>query len=752
VNIAPLHRWHLLLAILIAYGSLYPFDFTWPESAGAALRQMLSNVHPWTSKGDALGNLLLFLPWGLASAAQARPAKHLASALGLALAVLLQILQIGLPSRDAALADIIWNGAGIYIGQFALAPVAQRLRATRTNLLEDNPLPCLLLLAWLLIQTLPCIPSLDFALLRAGIRAFLAPRPWSLAAFVVTFASILVLGHAALILAPTRTLALAALAAALPIVLGARLFIIQNTPHWHEAAAMMAGYIGVLALRQPQRIAPFAFVAMLLGLTLAALAPYEFSSPSGSFGWLPFASLLRGNRVDNLRELLEIAWHCAALLWLAHNMGARLQGIGIFIVFWVLLLEIVQLWLPARGADATPALICALIIPSLIRLSRRKPEAAPVSRQADFSEPPPQARKHASSKRHATRKSHDGGERTNPPRKWRHTLAWALPCWLGGTMLLAWLIRQPGIPYNLRESFLGDGHPLAIAIFMLALMTLGAGPRLALGKALQTNTAALRLPLHLCAAGIVTLLMLLASVTDESLKDIAGSNVFHHRVSERGVLGTWMAGFFRDHVAAAIVSPFEATLRFLALYLPPAACLALMLVWLELRRGWKSLAAMALTMLPVLLLCKLIAFDWSSTDNLNELIAPDGEYGWGGGGYLYLLLTLLAANIALVARPSGPIWPRGLFTLLSLPLSWWLLKHGLAAVVEKYGLLFSGPQFLLGPDRATVLAEHLLRNRWMALHLALVLAGAAGVAIGRAIEAQPPGRRRAPVMSSTEVP
>ncbi|MDR0717147.1 MAG: hypothetical protein LBF50_07005, partial [Azoarcus sp.] len=50
------------------------------------------------------------------------------------------------------------------------------------------------------------------------------------------------------------------------------------------------------------------------------------------------------------------------------------QGIGIFIVMWVLSLEIIQIWLEGRSADVTPALTCALLVPPIIRLARSKVE------------------------------------------------------------------------------------------------------------------------------------------------------------------------------------------------------------------------------------------------------------------------------------------------------------------------------------------------------------------------------------------
>src|SRR5690606_37515209 len=43
----------------------------------------------------------------------------------------------------------------------------------------------------------------------------------------------------------------------------------------------------------------------------------------------------------------------------------------------------------------------------------------------------------------------------------------AVPIWL--------LLRLPGIPYNVREMFLGDGHFFFIIVFAGALLWLGAG-------------------------------------------------------------------------------------------------------------------------------------------------------------------------------------------------------------------------------------------------------------------------------------
>lgn len=91
---------------------------------------MLADTRLWSSRGDVLGNVLLFLPWALVSrplaGASARAQWSLLLS-GLALAAGLQIMQIALPSRDAAVSDIVWNMVGLLLGQFALAPWVGRM-------------------------------------------------------------------------------------------------------------------------------------------------------------------------------------------------------------------------------------------------------------------------------------------------------------------------------------------------------------------------------------------------------------------------------------------------------------------------------------------------------------------------------------------------------------------------------------------------------------------------------------------------
>jgi hypothetical protein len=123
--------------------------------------------------------------------------------------------------------------------------------------------------------------------------------------------------------------------------------------------------------------------------------------------------------------------------------------------------------------------------------------------------------------------------------------------------------------------------------------------------------------------------------------------------------------------------------------------------------------------LPWLVLCKVIAFDYYSTDNLIELIARPGKYGLGGGGYLYLLLVIITAVSTFVAW-SGRITLKWKITAalsfaVSVPVGWWLLNKGLVTNFTKYNTAFSGVDFLLGPDRKHKLPQTVLFLRWSVL-------------------------------------
>ena len=122
------------------------------------------------------------------------------------------------------------------------------------------------------------------------------------------------------------------------------------------------------------------------------------------------------------------------------------------------------------------------------------------------------------------------------------------------------------------------------------------------------------------------------------------------------------------------------------------------------------------------------------------MLARDGDWGWGGGGYLYALLALICLNSLMLSKGLAGrallLLGSLLFTAVAVPLGWWLLNQGLEPEVHKYESVFSGAQFLLGPDRIHLLPIEVLFGRWAAVQCVATAMIAIGVWLGRTICAQ----------------
>jgi len=157
------------IAVLIIFGSLYPFEFT--TAAPDAISKLLNDRRFISSIGDILGNIGLFVPWGLAAIITLRARNNsivaaLTTALlgGLVLAVSAQVMQIWVPTRDPAVADVVWNLVGCVLGSIVGSLLASRTAAIPNS--SQIPQAEGLLLAWLLAHWLPLVPSLDLQLLK----------------------------------------------------------------------------------------------------------------------------------------------------------------------------------------------------------------------------------------------------------------------------------------------------------------------------------------------------------------------------------------------------------------------------------------------------------------------------------------------------------------------------------------------------------------------------------------------------------
>lgn len=162
--------------LFACYGSLYPFHivgvFDWSVAAG----RLLDNWSPLHSRGDVLGNLLLFLPAGLLAGFSPRRFGRLgpsfAVAVLLVLATLLQLGQQVVPPREPALGDVILNAAGLTAGLSAMR--WRRLRDGLRGLLLAMPLlPLLASGLGFLAVVLPGAPGISFSVIKHNLKAML---------------------------------------------------------------------------------------------------------------------------------------------------------------------------------------------------------------------------------------------------------------------------------------------------------------------------------------------------------------------------------------------------------------------------------------------------------------------------------------------------------------------------------------------------------------------------------------------------
>ena len=726
-----------LTAALVLYGSLFPFEFAWPS--GAPINQLFSfSIVDGRSPGDILGNIVLFIPIGFLGAMLSMEGagylKRLAMLFvgGLLLAGAAQVLQLFVPSRDPTFADIVWNMVGLTLGIVGLRALsANKFLAHFPSGLPSFPLALVML--WVLAEFIPLIPSIDFQQFKDSLKHFFFGGGLSIGRILLSGASVLLLAEALVRVLGMRRTQLWLI----PILITGVFLKVIVVAVYLDASVTLGWVVGALVWLimvwsgVKDRLSLSALF-LLVALIIGALEPFRFSFEPSRLNLLPFSSFLEGAMLANARELLTKFFLFSGLLWLAQSRVKNLISITIGLACIVFALELSQIYVEGRTASIDDALLVLFAGLVVAQWDRLMGEADGVNRATAVFSTREVVRTEPGSR------VAESSEKTVP--RAIYFAATLLAAVLIGVSVLL-VLRLPGLPYNVRELFLGDGL-FHTTLFGLALLWIGIGAYWAGHFVAGRSLPVLVLPLTGLLAGMVSLVLLGSSVTKESISDIAGSTNLYWFVINKGIWGEWAQHVF-PFFGSDIVSFFERTVRYAALYGPLVGILGFFVAlrvkfFGGLRAGPKGFWVLSATigLLVWLFLCKLIAFDWSSTDNLNELVAPPGALGLGGGGYLYLLVLLLAMNATLLSALGGGFGKSMLalvFTLLAVPLGWVLLQQGLHPAVEKYGMIFSGVQFLLGPDRQSLLTDGELFLRWAFVYLAGLATIAVGLWLGKGL-------------------
>lgn len=360
------------VAGLILYGSWFPFHWIRPHPDD--VWWALGNLQWWTGRADLLGNVALFLPWGLvaALAAQQRGRSPGAWALGggLLLALAGQAGQFFEAHRDPRWADVLWNLVGAAAGRWAAAVLPRAHRhpaAAAWTLLAGSALT-----AWL-----PLWPALDLARLQRHwarldeIGAWQGPEAAMMAGLTLVAGS--AAAHLRLCLhrrqmavrpsgpdpspggAPAGMADAAVIVATGLLILGGQALVPGSR---FSAGGVLGGGLGLgLALvlwRRPRAIAGALVVLQVLG----GLAPFDLQpQPVQALHWLPFEAMLGGSMRGNAQALARDLWLWGCALWFARRGGWPLGPVTAVCAALALAVEAIQCWMPSRTADVTPALI-----------------------------------------------------------------------------------------------------------------------------------------------------------------------------------------------------------------------------------------------------------------------------------------------------------------------------------------------------------------------------------------------------------
>ncbi|KIO49374.1 VanZ family protein [Nitrosospira sp. NpAV] len=675
-----------VIAVLIAYGSLYPGNFSTPDAG--AVKQFLTDWHLFTSPGDLLGNIALFFPLGMAGilfgSNRGDATIRIAGLLLFAFvySFTLQLAQVWLPSRSAALSDVLWNMTGMLSGMAAAHVLGKRSPGNAYPFDAASLVPLLVLILWLLTELLPLVPTFDWQKFKDALKPLLLESNISFPAAAMHAAGALAAGSAFMALGRQPA---TWLGSALAMVWVGKVLIVNLTLNASLLAGSLAGYAGCLALSRLGRTKFFeaVFWLLLIAGSIVALTPFSPAS-GGTFNGIPFATMLRGSMETGARGLVQSLFIYTALLWLLQRTGMGIVKATAGLVVWSCLIELTQMGLLGRTADVTEPILLLLIGWALSRMQKHG-SSPKWDMEAPASKPRPLVAVH-------------------PTASGKRTLA-LVAIGIGICVAIGWLVmRSPLTPYNVRE-LIYQGHPFRSLVLLAALLYWAMGFPILIAQWLARGELyLLSFPPLILLHGLIAWLLLWSAVPSESIHDIVGSPVLNWPW-EWEILGRFLALFSLWSVAATGGAVIAARRSLSGARSAQSALL-----------GWTIGACL---LVPI---SYYIVVRAASTDNLVELMAGNGSVS------AFLLIGMAMAGIsfggtkaALALIPGTPGQTRTVaWVVASGALAYLAIYFGTEQVIVKYNQVFSALQFLLSSDRSHLAGPGELAVRYIALWSALI--------------------------------
>lgn len=383
-----------LTAVLILYGTLFPFSIVETAHVGDILPRLLASVGHLPGRGDALSNIVLFLPFGFFGMQGLLPRVPriarlvVVCILGGALSLFIECTQTFVAGRDTSVFDLLLNTFGTFAGACAgwidwNRRLGNGLAQVSGSNRPPSLFPLMMLGAWLGLRLFPYVPTIDFQHVKDAIKPLLTGE-LSPVDVLRYFVLCLVVGRLLqTFLTPTRALL------AMPVlvlgVIAAKPFLMTRELNLAEiigTAAAIVAWVAFLA-RQPYRSG---LLAALLALTIVVQGLMPFSFTVGHpFSFVPFKGFEGGSMAINLQAFLEKIFLYGSLIWLLVESRVRIGFATVMTAALLTLIELIQTNLAGRVSEITEpllAIILACVLYSLDRSARANDKALPKARLA----------------------------------------------------------------------------------------------------------------------------------------------------------------------------------------------------------------------------------------------------------------------------------------------------------------------------------------------------------------------------------
>jgi len=350
--------------LMIIYGSLFPFQFL--ARPGDPLASLLSTWDQFSSRGDVLVNIILYLPLGFFAAGSLLNLTLwrrivLVTTGGLWLSVGMELAQFYDIGRQSSMSDVYANTAGAFFGAFAGSLLGEEISWAGFGRLRRRPFLGLLLACWAGYRLFPYVPVIDLHKYWHAVRPLITDRSVSLADWYRHMAIWLALAEMLGELAGVAWKRVAIWGALVAVTL-ARILILGIVLSRAEiAGGLVAASLWSLFLVHRRAEAPIIAVVFAAGVVLQGLAPFDFISTPHASVWIPFAGFLNGSLTVNMLSFFEKMFLYGALVWLAVRAGIGWGPATVLGCLLVFCIRLAQTYLPDRSADMSDVVMLLLL-------------------------------------------------------------------------------------------------------------------------------------------------------------------------------------------------------------------------------------------------------------------------------------------------------------------------------------------------------------------------------------------------------